>query len=104
VALFRIHFQWKEKDVELMAKQLDMTHPYFVSIKDIVFPDSGSLIINPSQDEVRKKFGGTNHIMLPFQTVTLIEEVEDKPKPEPRDKVRAFTVIDSGEDHEKTPK
>ena len=98
MALFKIHFQWKEKDVELMARELDMTHPYFVSIKDLVFPGSGSLIINPSQDDIRKTFGKTNHIMLPFQTVKLIEELTEEAESEAVNRVRPFSLIEEKKD------
>jgi hypothetical protein len=69
-----------------------------VSITDLVFPEENKLIIDPSEDEVRKTFGEADHLMIPFQTVTLIEEIkEDKPPRE--DKVRNFTVVEgSGED------
>lgn len=93
VSIYRVHFKWKDKDVELEASSLDLTHPYFVSIKGLIFPAKESLIIDPNKDEVRKSFGGADHIMIPFQTVTLIEEmIEDK-----RKKVMPFSVVD-GED------
>ena len=91
MSLYKVYFRWKEKDVELMAKSLDMTHPYFVSIKDLVFKDKSSLIINPSQDDVRKQFGDANHLMIPFQTVTLIEELREEKND---GKVMPFTVVD----------
>ena len=78
MSLYKVYFKWKDKDVELTATSLDLTHPYFVSIKDIVFKNEGSLIINPAQDEVVKHFGKANHLMIPFQTVTLIEEYKDE--------------------------
>jgi hypothetical protein len=100
VPLFKIYFKWKEKDVELMARELDMTHPYFVSIKDIVIPNSGSLIIDPSQDEIRKKFGDSRQIMIPFQTVSLIEELEEEePKKKEGKKVMPFSVVDEKDEH-----
>lgn len=96
MSLYKVYFKWKEKDVELTARSLDMTHPYFVSIKDLVFTNKGSLIINPSQDDVKKQFGDANHLMIPFQTVTLIEELKEE---EPDDgKVMQFTVVDESED------
>jgi len=76
--LYRVYFKWKEKEISLQARSLDLTHPYFVSIKDLVFPSGKKLIINPSEDEVRRTFGESNHIMIPFQTVVLIEELEEK--------------------------
>ena len=75
VSMYRVHFKWKGKDVLLCAKSLDLTHPYFVSIKDLVFPSGSSVIINPSEDDLKRAFGDANHLMIPFQTVALIEEL-----------------------------
>jgi hypothetical protein len=86
-----VHFKWKEKDIELSAKSLDLTHPYFVSIKDIVFPEKGSLIIDPAFDDVLRHFGKANHLMIPFQTVSLIEEYKEE---EDGSKVMPFSVIE----------
>jgi hypothetical protein len=80
LSLYRVHFKWKEKEIQLTAKSLDLTHPYFVSIKDIVLPEEKKLIIDPSDDDIRKTFGETNHIMIPFQSVILIEELEEEGK------------------------
>jgi hypothetical protein len=77
LSIYRVHFKWKEKEVELMAKSLDLTHPYFVSIKNLVFPTEPKLVINPSEEEIRRTFGGSDHLMIPFQTVLLIEELPD---------------------------
>jgi len=85
-----VHFKWKEKEIELTARKLDLTHPYFVSIKEILLPEKSSLIINPEQDDILKNFGKSNHLMIPFQTVSLIEELEK----EPENKLRTFTVVD----------
>ncbi len=77
VSLYRVHFKWRDKDVELMARSLDLTHPYFVSIKNLVFPTEEKLVINPSEEETRRLFGKSDHLMIPFQTVSLIEELPD---------------------------
>jgi len=81
LSLYRVHFKWKDKEMQLTAKSLDLTHPYFVSIKDIVFPEEKKLIINPSEDDFRKTFSEANHLMIPFQSVVLIEELPEKGKP-----------------------
>jgi hypothetical protein len=92
-----VHLKWNDKDVTLRARGLDLTHPYFVSITDLVFPEENKLIIDPSEDEVRKTFGEADHLMIPFQTVTLIEEIKDE-KPRPEDKVRNFTVVEGSDE------
>ena len=89
MSLYRVHFKWKDKEVQLTAKSLDLTHPYFVSIKDLVFSDKKKLIINPAEDDIIKDFGNSKHLMIPFQTVLLIEEVEER-----ESGVRRFTIVD----------
>jgi hypothetical protein len=93
LSLYRVHFKWKEKEVQLTAKSLDLTHPYFVSIKDLVFSDKRKLIINPAEDDIIKAFGNSKHLMIPFQTVLLIEEVEER-----EGAVRRFTIVDQDGD------
>ncbi len=88
--MYRVHFKWNEKEYQLIAKSLDLTHPYFVSIKDLVFPEGKKLIIDPSADDVKKAFSDTNHIMIPLQSVSMIEELLD----DESSKVMPFGVVD----------
>jgi hypothetical protein len=94
LSLYRVHFKWKEREVQLSARSLDLTHPYFVSIKDLVFSDRKKLIINPAEDEITKAFGTAKHLMIPFQTVGLIEELDEKQESA---RVRQFTLVDGRE-------
>jgi hypothetical protein len=93
VSLYRVHFKWKEKEVQLMAKSLDLTHPYFVSIKSLVFPTEQKLVINPSEEDTRRTFGKADHLMIPFQTVSLIEELPENDV----GKVMPFAVNDESD-------
>jgi hypothetical protein len=88
-----VHFKWREKEVELMARSLDLTHPYFVSIKNLVFSTEQKLVINPSEEEIRKTFGRSDHLMIPFQTVILIEELKENAE----GKVMPFSLVDESE-------
>ncbi|RKX77601.1 MAG: DUF1820 domain-containing protein [Spirochaetes bacterium] len=78
MSIYRVHFTWKEKQVLLKARSLDLTHPYFVSIKDLVFTKTSRLVIDPTEDELVKEFGGSDHLMIPFQSVIMIEEIMDE--------------------------
>ena len=93
MSLYRVYFKWKDKEVQLTAKSLDLTHPYFVSIKDLVFSEEKKLIINPAEDDIIKAFGNSKHLMIPFQTVQMIEEIE-----ETEAAVRRFTLVDQDSD------
>ncbi len=90
MSLYRVHFKWKNKDIHLTARSLDLTHPYFVSIKDLVFSTERRLIINPADEDVRSTFGGAVHLMIPFQTVSLIEEVSEQSD----GKVMPFSLVE----------
>ena len=76
-----------------MARSLDLTHPYFVSIKNLVFSTEQKLVINPSEEEIRKTFGRSDHLMIPFQTVILIEELTENAE----GKVMPFSLVDESE-------
>ena len=92
--MYRVHFKWKGKEVQLTAKSLDLTHPYFVSIKDIVFKRGQQIIINPTAEDVRRTFGRAEHLMIPFQTVALIEEIPEAET----NRIRPFTLVDEEAD------
>ena len=78
VSVYKVHCRWKDKDVVFKARSLDLTHPYFVSIKDLILTKESNFIINPNEDDVIKTFSKTDHLMIPFQSVSLIEEIQDK--------------------------
>ena len=99
MSIYKVHFKWKEKEVEIRARKLDLTHPYFVSIKDLVFSKKQKLIIDPSEDEVAKRFGNSEHLMIPFQSVSLIEELPEES--EDGENVKPFTLLEKeGKDNE----
>jgi len=95
LSLYRVHFSWKNKEITLSAGKLDMTHPYFVSIKDIILPKASSLIIDPGRENFEKTFGRANHLMIPFQSVSLIEEL-DKEAADKESKVALFSIVEIG--------
>lgn len=103
LSVYRIHFTWNNKEVTLRSKGLDLTHPYFVSITEIYFPEDKKIIIDPSEDEVRKRFGKADHLMIPFQKVSLIEEVKEEEQLQ-ESRVRSFKLVtDQDEGNEPEP-
>ena len=65
-----------------MAESLDLSHPYFVSIKDMDLSYEDGLVVNPHLENTKKRFKNTLNIMIPFQNVALIESVPPKDKKE----------------------
>ena len=96
MSIYRIHFTWKDKARTIRCRGLDMTHPYFVSLEELIFPESSSVIIGPHDDEMRREFGDSRTIMIPFQNVSLIETLKEQ------DEQRTGRVINfAGTDEEK---
>ena len=82
--LYKVHFTLEDQQYQLVAESLDLSHPYFVSIKDMDLSYEEGIVVNPHLENTKKRFEQTNHIMIPFQSVALIETVpakERKPKP-----------------------
>ncbi len=82
MSFFRIHFKIKEKEFSLKSESLDMSHPYFVSMKDLVMPKTGK-VLSPADDDLRRTFGNTRQVMIPFQSISYIEEFDRDPDERP---------------------
>ena len=80
MSLYKVHFRLKDVDYELVAESLDLSHPYFVSIKDMDLSYEEGLVVNPHLENTRNRFKDAANIMIPFQAVALIETVPPKDK------------------------
>ena len=98
--MYKVHFSLKGEDYELVAASLDLTHPYFVSIKDMDLSYEEGLVLNPNLENTKKRFQDISTIMIPFQNVALIEQVPNKDKKSPRATVLRLHSAgkDEGED------
>lgn len=76
--MYKVYFTLKDEAYELVAASLDLSHPYFVSIKDLDLDYEEGLVVNPHLENTRKRFQNTTNIMIPFQTVHLIEKVPER--------------------------
>lgn len=78
--MYKVHFRLKDTEYELVAKSLDLSHPYFVSIKEFDLRYEEGLVVNPHLENTRKRFENTSNIMIPLQNVSLIESVPERKK------------------------
>ncbi|PIE02441.1 MAG: hypothetical protein CSA81_07185 [Acidobacteria bacterium] len=76
--MFKVYFKLKDEEYEIVAQDLDLSHPYFVSIKDFVLDYDEGLVVNPQLENTRKRFKDIETIMIPFQCCSLIEKVPEK--------------------------
>lgn len=80
VRLYKVHFRLREEEFQLVAESLDLSHPYFVSIKDMRLDYEEGLVLNPHLENTKKRFADVSSIMIPLQNVQLIETLVDRPK------------------------
>ena len=78
--MFKVHFQLKGEDYELVAGDLDLSHPYFVSIKELDLAYEEGFVVNPHLENTKNRFKDTENIMIPLQNVALIETVPNREK------------------------
>lgn len=78
--LYKVHFRFKDTDFELVAESLDLSHPYFVSIKDIRLDFDEGTLVNPHLENTRKRFRGIDNLMIPVQNCALIEQFPWNPQ------------------------
>ncbi|GAB6089732.1 DUF1820 family protein [Spirochaeta dissipatitropha] len=92
MTIYRVEFLYNDKKYSLKARGLDMTHPYFVSIAELIMPEE-KVIIDPETEDIRKKFGKTEHLMIPLQSIQLIEVFNSDPDKTGEEKMRNFSVL-----------
>ena len=92
--MYKVHFHLKDVEYQLVAESLDLTHPYFVSIKDMDLDYEEGLVVNPHLENTKKRFQDTNNIMIPLTNVLLIESVpaRDKKKQKQQAAPKIFSI------------
>ena len=78
--MFKVHFQLKDVEYQLVAGDLDLSHPYFVSIKEMDLSYGEGVVLNPHLENTKKRFENVLNIMIPLQNVLLIETVPSREK------------------------
>lgn len=91
--MFKVHFKLEETDYQLVAADLDLTHPYFVSIKEMDLDYEEGMVVNPHLENTKKRFKDTTNLMIPFQSVILIESVPPR-KEKPKRRLEVVSMAD----------
>jgi len=76
-SIFRIMFNSQGKGYEIYARKISQGDMYgFVEIEDIVFGERTNLVVDPSEEALRKEFAGVKKMHIPFNSISRIDEVE----------------------------
>ena len=75
--IFKVVFLNQGQVIELYARQVGQGGLFgFVEVEDLVFNARSELVVDPSEESLRREFGGAKRLYLPLYSVVRIEEVE----------------------------
>jgi hypothetical protein len=74
--LYKVIFLNHGKVYELYAKQVHASDLYgFVVVSELVFAESGGLLVDPSEERMKDEFADTQALHLPMHSIVRVEEV-----------------------------
>ena len=77
--IFKISFINQGKVYVLFAENVRQSDLFgFIEIERILFGETSSVVIDPSEEKLKNEFGGVNRTLVPMHSVIRIDEVEKK--------------------------
>jgi len=75
--IFRVAFTSQGKVYEIYARQVSQGELYgFVEVEGILFGEKTTLVLDPSEEQLKHEFSGVRKMHIPFHAVIRIDEVE----------------------------
>lgn len=92
--LYKVTFLNQAKVYELYAQHVAASSLWgFTEVSGLVFDLRDSLVIDPTEEQLRDEFGSTRVLHLPMQSIIRIEEVEKKGQSAIRDAATGEKVV-----------
>ena len=77
LSLFRVIFMNQGKSYEILAREVEASDLFgFLEIRDLVFGEKSQVLVDPTEDGLRKEFEDTRRIILPMHSIVRIEELD----------------------------
>ncbi len=75
--IFRIIFYNEENVYEIYCRGVSESEMFsFIEVEDLVFGDSGSVVVDPSVERLKAEFSGVTRFYIPAHSIIRIDEVE----------------------------
>ena len=75
--VYKIIFSNDGKIFEIYAKQVISGELYgFVEVQGLLFGERTTLVVDPSEEQLKLEFNGVNRTFIPYHTIVRIDEVE----------------------------
>ena len=105
---YRVSFHNQGKVYEVYARKVHQSGLFgFIEIEDLIFGEKSSLVVDPSEENLKSEFKGVQRTYIPMHAVIRIDEVEKTGHPKitevtgSSDKIAPFPVYTGSHD---TPK
>jgi len=77
--IFKLSFINDGKLYEMYAKKVCQSSLFgFIEVEEYLFGENSSLVIDPSEDRLKKEFNGVKRSYIPINSIIRIDEVEKK--------------------------
>jgi hypothetical protein len=77
--IFKISFINNGKLYEMYAQKVCQSGLFgFIEVEEYIFGENSSIVIDPSEDRLKKEFNGVKRSYIPINSVIRIDEVEKK--------------------------
>ena len=79
--IYKVIFQNQSNIYELHAREVDIDSSYaFITVGDFVFGERSSIVVDPSEEQLKNEFNGVNRTYIPMHSVIRIDEVNKSGK------------------------
>lgn len=107
--IYKIIFHNQNKIYEIFARSVHEGEMFgFIVIEEIVFGERSTLLVDPSEENLKSEFKEVSRTYIPMHSIIRIDEVTKEgiakisDIPESSSNVAAFPVYTSGKDSSKT--
>ena len=105
---YRVTFHNQGKVYEIYARKVHQSGLFgFIEIEQLVFGEKSSVVVDPSEENLKSEFSGVQRTYIPMHSMIRIDEVEKTGHPKitegsgSNDKIAPFPVYTGSQD---TPK
>ncbi len=105
---YRVTFHNQGKVYEIYARKVHQSGMFgFIEIEDLLFGEKSSVVVDPSEENLKSEFNGVQRTYIPMHSVVRIDEVEKTGQPKIMEdtgsggKIAPFPVFTGSQD---TPK
>lgn len=105
---YRVTFHNQGKVYEIYARKVHQSGMFgFIEIEDLLFGEKSSVVVDPSEENLKSEFNGVQRTYIPMHSVVRIDEVENTGQPKIMEdtgsggKIAPFPVFTGSQD---TPK